>query len=123
VYDRGVSDEVLVLQKPAEHSLEELADLARPGLERAGVERAVAFGSFARGTADGFSDLDLTVVIETELPFTERGMLLAEVVEALPVGVDLLVYTPEEYKRGMRERRGTFDRIATEGVTIYERSE
>lgn len=117
-----MSEDVTVLRAPARHSLEELARLARRPLEAAGAERAVAFGSWARGVADGYSDLDLAVVLETPLPPLERGRLLHDLVEALPVGVDLLVYTPEEFERGLRERRGVFDAIAREGVTIFARS-
>lgn len=116
-----MSEEVTVLRAPRRHSLEELAERARRPLEEAGAERAVVFGSFARGVADGFSDLDLAVVLETDLPRLERGRRLAALIDALPVGVDLLVYTPEEYERGLRERRGVFDAIAREGVTIYAR--
>jgi predicted nucleotidyltransferase len=118
-----VSEEVVVLRAPARFTLEELASLARPALEAAGVERAVVFGSWARGTADGYSDLDLAAVIDTRLPPLERGPLLADVVRRLPVGVDLLVYTPEEFARGMAARLGVFDAIAREGVTIHARRE
>jgi hypothetical protein len=44
------------------------------------------------------------------------------VVEALPVGVDLLVYTPAEFACGLDERFGVFDAIAREGVAVYARS-
>jgi hypothetical protein len=63
------------------------------------------------------------VVLPTDLPFLERGRLLARVVEALPIGVDLLVYTPAEFSRGLEERRGVFDAIARERVTIFARPE
>jgi hypothetical protein len=52
------------------------------------------------------------VVLETALPALERGRLLKEVVEALPAGVDLLVYAPAEYARGLESRLGVFEAIA-----------
>jgi predicted nucleotidyltransferase len=113
---------VSVVRRPARHTLADLAALARPALEAAGAERAVVFGSWARGVADGFSDLDLAVVIDTSLAPLDRGHLLRGVVEALPLGVDLLVYTPAEFTRGLEERYGVFDAIAREGVTIPARS-
>jgi predicted nucleotidyltransferase len=118
----SVSEQVTVIRRPARHTLADLAALARPRLEAAGAERAVVFGSWARGTADGFSDIDLAVVIDTPLPPFERGRLLRGVVEALPVGVDVLIYTPAEFARGLEERFGIFDAIVREGVTIYARS-
>lgn len=113
--------EVLVLRREAEHTLAELAELAAGVLERAGAERAVAFGSYVRGTADGYADLDLVVVLPTDLPPLERGTLLGDLYEALPVPLDLLVCTPEEFEEGMKRRTGVFAAIAEEGVTIYAR--
>ncbi len=117
-----MADEVSVIKAPRRHSLEQLAALAAGPLRAAGAERAVVFGSWARGTADGFSDLDLVVVLETELPRVERPRALAALVDALPLGVDLLVYTPGEFELGLRDGYGVFDAIAREGVTIYARS-
>ncbi len=122
-YDPCVADEVHVIKAARRYSLDELAQLAAAALRATGAERAVAFGSWARGTADGFSDLDLAVVVETDLPRLERPRLLAGLLDALPLGVDLLVYTPEEFAQGLRERYGVFDAIAREGITIYARSE
>ena len=116
-----MSEEVVVLRAPARFTLAELADLARPALEAADVERAIVFGSWARGTADGYSDLDLAVVMETDLPPLDRGALLADLVRSLPVGVDLLVYPPEEFARGVAGGFGIIDAIAREGVTIHAR--
>jgi len=118
----GHTGEVEVFRAEAGHTLDELARLARGPLEAAGAERAVAFGSYARGSADGYSDLDLVVVLDTDRPFLERWKLLRDLLDALPVPVDLLVYTPEEYRRGVAERRGVFSAIAEEGVTIHARS-
>jgi predicted nucleotidyltransferase len=117
-----MAEEVIVLKAPARCSLQELARIAAGPLEAAGAERAVVFGSFARGGADAWSDLDLAVVLDTDLPQLERRCLLRELVDALPVPVDLLVYTPEEFARGLEERYGVFDAIAREGVTIYARA-
>ena len=118
-----MSEEVTVVRALAPCTLDEIAARARGPLVAAGAERAVVFGSWARGTADAFSDLDLVVVLETGLPPLERGRLLGELIEALPVGVDLLVYTPAEYARGIDSGLGVFEAIAREGVTIHARGE
>lgn len=113
--------EVAVLQSSASYTLDELAQIATEPLQRAGSERAIAFGSYARGTADGYSDLDLVVVLRTHRPPLERWPLLRELLDALPVPVDLLVYTPKEFALGMERRVGIFDAIAREGALLYAR--
>ena len=85
------------------------------------MRRAIAFGSYARGVQDGFSDLDLAVVLETDLPRLERHRALPELFAACPVGLDLLVYTPEEFEAGWRAGYDVFDSLRREGVTIHER--
>jgi predicted nucleotidyltransferase len=115
--------DVTILQSPATYTLADLARRAEEPLRRCGAERAIAFGSYARGMADGYSDLDLAVVLRTNRPQAERWPLLAELLDALPVPVDLLVYTPEEFASGMERRVGIFDAITREGVLLYARSE
>ncbi len=74
--------------------------IVRALVER-GATLVVAFGSFGRGEVGRWSDLDLIAVMES-LPFVERLVALYE--ELAPrVGLDLLVYTPEEFA-GMKER-------------------
>ena len=114
-----MGNDVVIVRKDAVYTLDELARLAAPSLERAGAIKAVVFGSWARGEADG--DLDLIVVLPTDLPMLERGSLLADLVDILPVAVDLLVYTPEEFARGMQRGYGLFEALTREGVTIYQR--
>jgi predicted nucleotidyltransferase len=99
-----------------------LSERIRPALEAAGAERAVVFGSWARGPADGFSDLDLAVVLRTDLPPLDRPRLLDAVHGALPgIAVDLVVYTPEEWEQGLERGIDLFDSIQREGVTIHAR--
>jgi predicted nucleotidyltransferase len=104
----------------AQPSVAELAAALRPVLSRADVRRALIFGSLARGTQRGRSDIDLIVVMDTPKRFFDRADDLAGIREALPnVSFDLLIYTPGEFA-DMRERP-FMRRALREGVTIYER--
>lgn len=53
----------------------------------------------------------------------QQGKEQAALLDALPVPVDLLIYTPEEFALGMERRIGVFDAIDREGVLLYARSE
>lgn len=111
--------EVTVISASAPGTLDELCRRAEPVLRKSGAKRAIVFGSWARGQADGFSDLDLAVVVDTDLPRPQRALALAkELDRALPVVVDLLVYTPEEFEAGEADPFGVFDLLRREGIEI-----
>lgn len=72
----------------------------------------VVFGSHARGDVGIASDLDMIAVMRSDLPFIKRLEALFAVIHP-KVGLDLLVYTPEEFE-SMRER-GFIRHVLAEG--------
>ncbi len=83
-----------------------------------GVERVSLFGSYARGRRDLFTDLDILVIMSTGEGFLERVRRLYGLL-ALPVDVDLLCYTPEEWRALQQRPLGR--RILQEEVVLYEK--
>jgi len=82
-----------------------------------GVRRVSLFGSYARGRADLFTDLDVLVVRETDEPFVSRHRSLYRAL-ALPVDLDLICYTPEEFE-ALRDRPFLRE-VLREEVVLYE---
>lgn len=81
------------------------------------VQLILLFGSAARKDIGVSSDLDLIVVLDSDLPFIKRLGLLYEHIQPR-VGLDLLAYTPQEFER-IRQR--PFIRQALEeGKALYE---
>ncbi len=85
------------------------------------TRQIVVFGSMVNATFDEWSDLDLVVVMETDLPFLERVRRLQRRVRS-QVAMDLLVYTPEEWAEIAKTRPFVRDEIVAKGRTVYERS-
>ena len=83
-------------------------------------EQVIVFGSFCSGELSEWSDLDLVIVKETQKPFLDR---IRQVLELLKpqVGVDLLVYTPDEFEQLSRERAFVRREIIGKGRVVYER--
>lgn len=110
--------DVLVYNAPARLDVDEIRRRIAPVLARHGATRAFLIGSFARGSADAWSDIDLVVVMPTDEPFVARPLGLSDVLDAVPVAVDMFVYTPEEFAAGLERDRGIFHIVSEEGVPI-----
>lgn len=85
-------------------------------LKAMGAEKIILFGSEVKGRARPWSDVDLVVVMPSELPFVER---IADLYGRLcpRMAVDLLPYTPSEFQRG-----NPLIRMAlAEGKVLYEK--
>jgi predicted nucleotidyltransferase len=93
-----------------------LAEL-RPLLRKHRARTAYLVGSRARGTADEHSDIDVIIVVESDRPQVERFKDYLPAIVASPVGVDLLIYTPEEFDR-MRDEERPFLVHALDGAKV-----
>jgi uncharacterized protein len=91
-----------------------------PVFRRYGIQKAIVFGSVARGEPSPRSDVDLILVQQTEKRFFDRyDGLDRDLAKAFPYAViEMLIYTPEEMER-MQERRFIV-RALREGQVIYE---
>lgn len=97
-----------------------IRELVAPIVKGKGARKAVLFGSYARGTADRRSDVDLLIVDDSELRYLDRlGKYFDELSAALPAPVELFVYRQEEIER-MKDRP-FLRRALEEGVILYER--
>ncbi len=72
------------------YALEEIQAIIRPILQNYGVSRAYLFGSYARGEADGHSDIDLRIDGGRIKSMFGLGALYNELTEALKKQVDLV---------------------------------
>ena len=84
-------------------------------------EKVILVGSLARNEGDEYSDLDLVIIKDTEKRFVERLIEVARIVGVEFGKVDILVYTPEEFKK-MKETGNPFiEQVLREGRVIYEK--
>ena len=88
-------------------------------------EKIFMFGSHARDEATDGSDLDLLVVMESNESIYERGIKIRKLISPRAFGLDILVYTPEEFKKAASHEDYWFDPlikdILKEGKKLYDR--
>ena len=104
-------------------TLDVIREALTPALAASDAQRAIVFGSYARGDANEYSDLDLIIVAETDKRFLQRHKDFRPVFRSWdPWGksLDLLIYTPEEID-SMQARNNPFICSALqEGIVVYE---
>ena len=92
-----------------------------PVLEKGGALKAILFGSYARGDADEYSDIDLIIIAESKRPFVERFKDFSDLWNVSPVkAIDVLVYTPQEFQEMYEHQNPFIVRAVEEGKVIYE---
>ena len=104
-------------------TLDTIRDALTPALEASDARRAIVFGSYARGEATKYSDLDLIIVADTDKRFPQRHKDYSPVFRSLypwGKGIDLLIYTPEELDSMQRQNRPFICKALAEGIVIYE---
>lgn len=86
-----------------------------------GAEEIILFGSYARGDYRKDSSIDLLVIANTDLPFVERIVRAIECVPDGDIGVEVLVYTPEEISAKLNEKESFVTSAMHEGILVWSR--
>jgi predicted nucleotidyltransferase len=90
-------------------------------IEHENPEKIILFGSTATGDIHEWSDIDLVIIKETDLPFLKRLHKIRRLLHP-QVGTDILVYTPDEFKKMSETRLFVRDEILNKGIVLYERN-
>lgn len=82
-------------------------------------QKIILFGSFVSGKTSSWSDVDMVIIKDTDKSFLDR---IKEVILLLQpkVGLDVLVYTPEEFKKLCDTKLFFKEEILSKGMMIYE---
>ena len=107
----------VVWQRRLESELKRCVDLL---VAHYAPEKIILFGSLAAGQVQPWSDIDMVMVRQTDLRFLDRTKAALLLLRPT-VGLDLLIYTPEEFDQLSRERPFFRQEILT-GKVLYERS-
>jgi predicted nucleotidyltransferase len=82
-------------------------------------KRIILFGSYAYGKPRPESDVDLLVVMDTDLRESEQALRIRQHVKPL-FGVDILVYTPSRLDQRLEWGDSFLKEITEKGLVMYE---
>ena len=100
--------------------IQEMDRCVRLLIRHGSPEKVILFGTLAKGSVHEWSDIDLVVVERTDLPFFQRIKKARKLLQP-KVGMDIMVYTPEEFERLCAERPFFKEEIIGKGEIVYER--
>lgn len=96
---------------------EEILSFLRERLLRHQIKNAYLFGSFARGEAEAWSDLDVIIIADTCTPFVDRPKAFLDLYD-LGIPVDILVYTLEEWDSVEKHGKGFSKEMRKDMITL-----
>ena len=91
-------------------------------IKKINPEKIYLFGSYSTSTFDDQSDLDLIVVAPSNDRPLERRLKLRRMLLKYDrrIGLDLLVYTPAEFKMLQEEPSSFVSSVIKQGIKIYD---
>jgi predicted nucleotidyltransferase len=97
-------------------------EVVRRIVERVRPQKIILFGSYAYGRPHTDSDLDILVVMESELPRYKRAVPIYRALAGLLIPKDVLVYTPQEIESWSTVPQAFITTILKRGQVVYEKN-
>jgi len=82
-------------------------------------KKVVLFGSAAKGTAGPESDMDILVIMDTDLSDTQRFIMARKAIGDVGMAADVIVYTPDEVAEFSKDKYSFVNEIMRTGKVVY----
>ena len=84
-------------------------------------DKIILFGSYASGTPNNDSDIDLLVIQDTDLPRHKRSFDIQKLLIGSMIPMDILVYTNNEFEKEKNEKYSFINSALKTSKILYER--
>lgn len=85
-------------------------------------EKIILFGSYAYGTPNPHSDVDLLVIMNTQASLKDRSWAVSRLLIPRPFPLDIIVKTPQEMEEALASGDFFIREILMRGKVMYDRS-
>jgi predicted nucleotidyltransferase len=85
-------------------------------------DKIFLFGSYANGTQQEDSDVDLLIIQDTDLPMQQRGFDIRMSLLGSMIPYDILIYTNEEFEQEKNKSYSFLHSAMKHSKLLYERS-
>ena len=105
---------------PSPHiPLSAIRRFARQIAERFQPEKIILFGSYAYGTPHNESDVDLLVIMPA-YDVVNQSIRICNAFDVWPFSLDLIVRTPRQIERGLKQNNWFLREITEKGKVLYD---
>ena len=84
-------------------------------------EKIILFGSYAYGKPDKYSDIDILIITNKNLPKKGRSIIAENLMSGILIPTDFLIYTSEEVNKLRTVKSHIVYEIMKKGRVIYGR--
>lgn len=100
-----------------------LQDIVHRIVKTVPIEKIIIFGSFAYGRPTKESDLDILVIMHSNLPRYKRSVPIYRALAGLLIPKDVVVYTPGEIEEWEDVPQAFITTAMAKGKVIYEKKQ
>ena len=79
----------------------------------------VLFGSVSKGTSTEDSDIDLMVILDTDVSYYERTLAVRKSIGVTSIPIDVLAFTPKEVEEERNNRFSIIHEALRTGKIVY----
>jgi len=106
---------------PSKNLPREIQDFINKIIDSFAPEKIILFGSRAYGEATPDSDVDLLVIMETELPSAERHRQISRLLRPRLLPIDIVVRNPREIQKSLHRVDPFIHEVLEKGIVLYAR--
>ena len=88
-------------------------------IEKYTPDEIILFGSYAKGTPQDDSDLDLLVIKDVDLPRHKRAVEIRKYLRGIATPLDIIVYTKREIEKWKNLKTSFIFNALEEGKPLY----
>jgi len=101
----------------------QLPEITRRIVRTSNPDKIILFGSYARGSFDTDSDMDLLIVVPNVEHTRQESLRVRRALRGLLVPVDIVIATPEQINRLGNVAGLVYHSALSEGKVLYERAQ
>ena len=101
--------------------LKKINDIVARIASKFNPDKIILFGSYASGTPNNDSDIDLLVIKDTDLPRHKRSFDIQKMLIGSMIPMDILVYTNTEFEKEKNEKNSFLNSAIKTSKILYER--